>query len=307
MAVEPVKDVGKVSKGERIVQDFVLRNDGDADLDILSVKPACGCTVADFDKKIAPGKTGKVHAEVETVDFSGPIAKTVTVFTNDTKNPRLVLTVKARVEPHIAVVPGYARYIYVQTLEPGTIAQTLWALDYPDFQVQSVTSPYPFIKASFRESKEEEKRPEGIGRQWRIEATIQGDADVGPLRDFLVVKTNHPKQPEVRVPISGFVRPLMAVTPPVADFGAVNTTEGEQSYAMTLVNFGDDTVEVKSVKADVPGIEATVTATEAGRRFNIKLSLGAKLPKGSVNSVLHIETTSKRRPVIDVPLKGSVS
>src|SRR5882757_6798837 len=71
--VEPVKDVGSVPKGQKIIHDFVIKNDGDADLTITNVQPACGCTVAEFDKLIKPGATGKVHAVVDTAAFGGPI------------------------------------------------------------------------------------------------------------------------------------------------------------------------------------------------------------------------------------------
>ena len=36
------------------------------------VRPTCGCTVADFDREIAPGKTGYIKAKLDTRDFSGP-------------------------------------------------------------------------------------------------------------------------------------------------------------------------------------------------------------------------------------------
>ncbi|MFP5289067.1 MAG: DUF1573 domain-containing protein, partial [Thermoanaerobaculia bacterium] len=91
VAVEPIKDVGNVAKGEKIAHDFILRNDGDAPLEITQVHPACGCTVVEFDKTIAPGKTGKVHAVVDTSTFNGAIAKGVTVFTNDTDTPQIEL------------------------------------------------------------------------------------------------------------------------------------------------------------------------------------------------------------------------
>ena len=83
VVVEPIKDTGTVAKGEKIVQDFLIRNDGDAVLEITSVQPACGCTVAEFDKTVAPGQTGKVHTVLDTATFNGPIAKGVSVFTND--------------------------------------------------------------------------------------------------------------------------------------------------------------------------------------------------------------------------------
>src|SRR5690349_8556368 len=69
VVVEPIKDAGTVSKGDKISHDFLIKNEGDADLEILNVQPACGCTVAEFDKTIAPGQTGKVHAVVDTSTF----------------------------------------------------------------------------------------------------------------------------------------------------------------------------------------------------------------------------------------------
>ena len=72
--VEPVKDYGTVAKGEKLDWAFVVKNTGDADLQIISAKPGCGCTVADYDKVIKPGETGRVTAHVDTTAFAGPIA-----------------------------------------------------------------------------------------------------------------------------------------------------------------------------------------------------------------------------------------
>ena len=77
--VEPVKDFGTVPKGQKLDWSFEVRNTGTTDLEILAAKPACGCTVADFDKVIKPGQTGKVTAHVDTTNFAGPIAKPVTL------------------------------------------------------------------------------------------------------------------------------------------------------------------------------------------------------------------------------------
>lgn len=307
VVAEPIHDAGDVSKGETVKADFVVENQGEAELEITGVHPACGCTVASFDAKVAPGGKGKIHAELDTSDFQGPVAKTITVTSNDPTNPRLTLTIKAKIEPHIAVFPGYARYIYVQTLDPGTVAQTLWPLDGQDFRVLSVDSPYPFIHASFREATEAERKPEGKGRQWRVEMAIQPDAAVGPLREFLVIKTDHPKQPEVRVPISGFVRPLLHVTPQVADFGAVEAGAGPREVALTLVNFGEDAITIEGIDAGAPGVEAKAEATEAGRRFKITVSLTPGVAKGPLDTTVRIRTSSKAQPVYVVQLKGTVS
>jgi hypothetical protein len=95
----PTVDVGTVRRGEKVEARFALRNDGAGTLAIREARPACGCTVATFDREIAPGQTGEVRATVDTRRFSGPITKTVSVVTNDPAHPETMLTIKAIVEP----------------------------------------------------------------------------------------------------------------------------------------------------------------------------------------------------------------
>lgn len=306
VAVEPIKDAGNVAKGEKIAHDFILRNDGDAPLEITQVHPACGCTVVEFDKTIAPGKTGKIHAVVDTSTFNGAIAKGVTVFTNDVDTPQIELTVKAKVQPFLAVKPGYARYLTVQG-EPleGDIPQTIWATDGAPFDVVKVDSPYPFLKTSFREAKPEERLPEAEGKQWKIEMLLANDARVGPLAEYVTVHTTHPKQKIVQIPVSGFVRPVMAVTPPVADFGRVELKE-PLNRSLNVRNFASEKINVTAVEGAPKGIEAKLEPLEDGREYQVRLTLSPELPKGPLNSKISIRTDSPKIPVIEVELKGTV-
>lgn len=306
--VEAVKDVGKVAKGEKVKVDFELRNDGPVEVIVSDVHPTCGCTVASFDARIAPGAVGRIHAEIDTVDFAGPIAKTITVLSNDPGQPRLTLTIKARVEPQINASPGFARFVYVQNQAPATVQQWLWAENFADLKILAVKSPYKFVQAKFRPATVEERRPEAPSpNQWIIETTIQPDAEVGALRDFLVVETNHPKQKELRLAITGFVRPLLSVTPFVADFGALELSAASQDLSLVLVNFGEAAIEIQGVTASVPGVEWKVKPIEAGRRWEVKLTLTGKMPKGRIDATIKIETTSTQQPTLQVPLRGTVS
>ena len=256
VAVEPVKDVGTVAKGEKIVNDFVIRNEGDAVLEITNVQPACGCTVAEFDKSIAPGQTGKIHAVVDTTTFNGPISKGVSVFSNDPDTPQLELTVRAKVEPFVSVKPGYARYITVQG-EPleGNIAQTIWVPDGTPMEVTSVDSPWPFLKVAYREATTEERPADVKGKVWRVEMSLSNDAKVGPLSDYVTIHTSHPKQKIVQIPVSGFVRPVVAVTPPVADFGKIELKEPLRK-ALNIRNFATEPIKVTGIEQTVKGIDA---------------------------------------------------
>lgn len=307
VVVEPVKDVGTVPKGEKIINDFVIRNEGDAVLEITNVQPACGCTVAEFDKTIAPGQTGKVHAVVETTNFSGPISKGVSVFTSDPDTPQIDLTIRANVEPYISVKPGYARYITVQGEEKeGNIAQTLWTPDGTDFAITGVDSPWPYLKVTFREAKPEERVPESKGKQWRVEMLLANNAKVGALSDYVTVHTDHPKQKIVQIPVSGFVRPVLAVTPPAADFGRIELKEPVRK-ALNIRNFATEPIKVTGVDPSLPkGIETKVEPLEEGREYQVRIILSPELAKGPFNGKLTIHTDSPKVPTLEVALKGTV-
>ena len=304
---EPLKDVGTVSKGDKIVHDFVIKNEGDADLQITSVQPACGCTVADFDKVIKPGQTGKVHAVVDSATFSGPISKGVSVFTNDPEHPQIELTIHAKVEPYISIKPGYARYITVQG-EPleGNIAQTLWAPDGTAWDITSIDSPYPFLAVTFHEAKPEERLPDAKGKQWKVEMKLSNQAKVGPLSDYVTVHTNHPKQKIVQIPVSGFVRPVVATTPPNADFGKIELKEPLKK-ALNIRNFATEPIKVTSVDPTLPkGIDAKLETLEEGREYQVRIVLNPELAKGPFLGKLVIHTDSPKVPTLEVEVKGIV-
>ena len=204
MAVEPVADMGSVPKGEKVTHDFMIKNEGDADLMITNVQPACGCTVAEFDKVIKAGADrqgarGGRHLLLQRSDRQGGQR-----LHQRPATPKIDLTLRAKVDPYISAKPGYARYIVVQgESQEGTITQSLWAPDGSSWDITSVDSPYPSLKVTYREAKPEERVPDAKGKQWGVEMKLSNDAKVGPLADNVTVHTNHPKQKVVLIPVSG--------------------------------------------------------------------------------------------------------
>jgi hypothetical protein len=229
----------------------------------------------------------------------------VTVFTNDTENPQIELTVRAQVEPVIAIKPGYARYIVVQGEEKdAVIVQTLWASDGAPMEVTKVDSPYPFVKVSFRESKPEEALPEGKGKQWKVEMRLDPSAPVGALADYVRVTTTHPKQKLVEIPLSGFVRPMIAVTPPAANFGKLELKE-PLKRTFVVRAFSVEPIKVTSVEGSLKGVDAQLQSVEEGRQYQVHVTL-KDMPKGPFSGKLIIHTDSPKRPVLEVELKGTV-
>src|SRR5262249_2037118 len=139
--VEPVKEYGEVAKGAMLDWAFVIKNTGTADLQVIAARPGCGCTVADFDKVVKPGQTGKVTAHVDTTNFTGPIAKTVTLETNDPSVPSSPLTIHAIVKPYDEANPaGFVRFMQLQgDVNPQSV--TLYSEEDEPFEVKEVQVP----------------------------------------------------------------------------------------------------------------------------------------------------------------------
>jgi hypothetical protein len=306
VVAEPVFDAGKVNKGAQVAHDFVIRNEGRETLEIIEVHPACGCTVADYDASIAPGESGKIHAVVDTTEFAGGISKGMTVLTNDPDNPRLVLTMKATVEPAIYLRPGFARFIQAQNSDPGRVEQIIFTRDLQDLEISGVESPYPFLKADVRPATDEEKLEDGTGKQWVVTLTLDySQAPVGPLADYVRLATNHPKQNEVQIPVSGFIRPMMVFTPEAADFGQIKV-DGNTGATVLLKSFANDEIDVSVDAASLPpGVDVEVRPVEEGRSYNVVITLGPELPTGSFDEVIRLNTGHPKQPVVELPLRGT--
>ena len=91
-----VVEVGQIPQGTPRIIEFEFKNTSDKSVILTNVKPACGCTTADYSKEpIAPGKSGYVKAKYNATAL-GSFTKTVTVTTNLDETPK-VLTFKGTV------------------------------------------------------------------------------------------------------------------------------------------------------------------------------------------------------------------
>ena len=303
---KPVVDQGTAPVGEAINTDFIIRNEGDAPLQILRVSPACGCTVAQYDKEIPPGGQGSVHTKIDTSNMAGPIAKSVAVFTNDPDTPSLQLTVKAEVRPFLIIQPGYARFTSaVHGDRDHDSNQLIWADDVDNLEVLGVKTPKPWIHAAFHKATAGEKSDKGSGTQWIVDVSIDKDAPVGPVADYVVVKTNHPKQPEAQIAVSGFVRPMIAVTPPDVQFGDVDPSKG-QSWGILVRNFGSTPLEMTNQQSSVPGLDVSVEAIKAGQQFKVVLTPTDAMAKGSFDGKVEIQTNLPQQKTITIDVSGNV-
>jgi hypothetical protein len=312
--VEPVKDYGTIAKGEKLDWSFLVKNTGDADLQVISAKPGCGCTVADFDKVIKPGETGKVTAHVDTTAFAGPIAKTVTLETNDPTTPSSQLTIHAVVKPYVEAFPaGFVRYNLLQG-EADTQTVILYSEEDEPFQVTNVEVPGDWVKATFEPVTAEAEKAANVGRpgqnQYRVKITVGGpDAKIGPLSDKVHIITNSKHQPDYFISLSGVIRPTFRVEPSVLNFGEV-TPSDVAATRMVMLHSNNmrapETFVVSRAESNIPAVVPTVKPGANKGEYEVTLQIAKDAKPGDVDGTVTIFTNDKINPVVTVPMKATI-
>jgi hypothetical protein len=97
--LEPIKDYGKITEGQKLEVSFRFKNTGVYPLVISGVRPGCGCTVADPPKEpIMPGAEGEIKGSFDSNGKSGDMTKSlyVTANTKGTQSHELKFTVNVQ-------------------------------------------------------------------------------------------------------------------------------------------------------------------------------------------------------------------
>lgn len=311
--VEPVKEYGTVPKGEKLDWSFEVKNTGNADLQIIAARPGCGCTVADFDKVIKPGQTGKVTAHVDTTAFAGPISKTVTLETNDPSTPTSQLTIHAVVQPFVEAYPaGYVRF---NLLQGDTDSQTimLYSDETEPFEITKIEVPGDWVKVTYDKVTNPADRVPGTkpeNNQYKLNIVAGGpDAKIGPIADKIHIVTNSKHQPDFWVSISGVVRPTFRVEPTVMNFGEVAPSDAAATRSV-LLHSNDlkapERFSVTKVESSTPSITTSYKEGVQKGDYEVTLQVAKDAKPGDIDGTVKIYTTDTITPIVTLPVKATV-
>lgn len=92
-------DLGTVFYGGQADGTFLITNEGDSVLTIESLKPSCGCTVANFSTgEIFPGEMKEVHFTIDTTGKVGDIKKNIVILSDDVQQPKRIVDIFIHVQ-----------------------------------------------------------------------------------------------------------------------------------------------------------------------------------------------------------------
>jgi hypothetical protein len=204
---EDAWNFGRAKMGADLVHEFSFKNEGDAPLKIINVETSCGCTAALVsDKKVDPGKSGKIKVTFSTQGYAGEVVKYIYVETDDPAQPRVQLKITAAIDvppqPRIdfdrysfdggLLVEGDEIFAPLTVYNKGEL-ELKFEVKLSGAQVLVAGKPavYPIKVAA--------------GQEVTLIIKLDLTGRMGPVREFALFKSNDPLRATISVNLNGYV------------------------------------------------------------------------------------------------------
>ncbi len=206
-------DFGTMQQGSKKTHSFVFKNIGTAPMELEVANTSCRCTIGALsDSTLEPGEETNVTLEWKATGVLDQFSQTATIATNDPDHRNVLLTVRGIVARTILIEPPTLNFGDIPVGEGAK--KTAFVFGYGDvpLEVKKVswgderTAKMVDIQVTPIEI-DPEKFPQHVRAKGaaRIDLTIKGGINLGPLQSRLVVDTNIENVSDVDLSVSGTV------------------------------------------------------------------------------------------------------
>jgi hypothetical protein len=309
-------DFGKMAKRDEASHAWVVKNVGESPLEIWQEgETTCSCTVAkpglDADKKpikmvIPPGGSDNISLSWHTKkDLPEDYSQAAKFGTNDPRMPLFLLQVKGKVYAAVMVYPPeMIQLTSISNEEPHEVTIAVYSKERPDLKLPKLTTTRPeLIVADSRPMKPDEAKGLKADKGHLVTVKIKPGMPLGDFHDEVIIQTDHPKEPEVRVTIGGHVYGPISATPERVRKTDVVSQKGA-TLGVTLVVRSDKGTDFQVVSAPKP-LEVAIARDEKsplkGRyRMTIKIPPGAAT--GTVAGDIVVKTNNSMASELKIPV-----
>jgi thiol-disulfide isomerase/thioredoxin len=290
-------DFGKNWVGGNLEHTFTMRNQGDQELEILSVRPSCGCTVAkDWTRKIPPGGEGKVPVSISTKKVFGKFSKSITVNCNDPVTPTLRLTISGQVKQYVELKPRRVNFSHIK--DPQAERTMTATLTNNTEQNLELTLQPPGTVGPFSADLVE-KEP---GKVFELHVHAKPPYQSKRNNATLKLATNIKEQPTVDVPVSAYVPPRLDLRPEQVVLSTPPSSE--MTRPIRLTNNGAKPVKLVSAEVDDELLKVDVIEKQAGKDYQVNLIVPVGYTPPPQGRIITLRTDDSEKGEFKIPVKG---
>lgn len=295
---QPNHEFGRTPAGRDIRCEFVVENTGKSNLEILEIKPACGCTTSGgYDKVIPPGGRTKILIHVATKSLRGKIDKTVEIVTNAPKPAHAVLLhVRGEVWLAIEATPntvGFGRLSSQEAAKAGLIQKTIIVNHAP---VPAKLKIRETGSAAF-EGTIGELEP---GRKFELAIALKPPLAGGVTAASLQIDTGLDEQPLLEVPVNVYVTADVEVFPSRLAVPFLRKSDLERRF--TVVNNSATPMSLSDLKTSNPALQVRMEEAKPGSTFVVLVKIPRTYKATTTGDTISFKTNLPTSPSVSVPI-----
>lgn len=294
-------DFGEIEKSGTVTHKFQFKNAGDGSLEIMSVKPSCGCTSATPEQKMyAPGEDGQIPVTFDPSRFSGNIVKTIRVTSNDPERPEVKLVIRGKIVEDVVVKPAnlFMNNVRRDSQETREVLVSTDRMDKLEISDLKVEPEYFSVKMEKVDDKNAKLLVTADGAKFP-----EGKRRVSGLLTYTTNSESAQKNMRTSITVN-VLNPIMIRPRSTLYFYGVS--EGQAREQTLQVEATDGTaLELTDVKSDLDFIKVEVLPGQDARR-SLKVTLSDKAPTGKFSGKVTMKTNLKSQSEITIPIRGAV-
>ncbi|CAN5802002.1 hypothetical protein BH23PLA1_BH23PLA1_29640 [soil metagenome] len=327
-----IHNFGVMSQQDEGTHSWKIRNEGEGELKLTFAHKSCGCTSVEFNgepvhapegeeprqvnhvRSLGPGEEATITLAWATEEKMGNFSTEATFVTNDyqTTNSTLVLMARGEVLPGV-MAPEQVTLGTVSNEDTARSTVPVFSPTQPDFQVESATTSRPeMLKAEVRSLTDEEREHLELESGYAIDLILMPGMPLGDFRDELIIKTDHPSRPELRIPIDGKVVGAITAMPERLSWYGINGKQGG-SKVITLSVRGQESTRFEpeltgrlQEALDVRIEPVNASASTPMRQYRLTITVPPGTPSGRFSGQLVLKTDHPQASELKIPVDAVV-
>ncbi len=295
------RDFGTVKRGMNLKHRFKFKNYGKGPVTIQGIHSSCGCLVMEIEKgkEYKPQESGFVTIALDTTHYRGPITKTVTLLTNESKRPSRALKLKVNIEEEVTAEPPIVDFGEVSfgELEEKKVVIRAVKMDKP-LEIKNLSFDNDHLEVtSIKE-----------GAHYALRIKVKPEFGSGFIKDTILVENNSTNLGKLPILVRGHIVGPIAYAPDYLDFGVVDK---DRKAAKSITLKAPVPFAIKSARAelnvngkpiDAEDLVEVEHADKMSEQKSIKVKLKNAGEPGSVHGRLILETSDSTQKELQMEI-----
>ncbi len=315
--VDPLKyEFGVLAQESEGKHDWIFKNTGKGVLELRNLGTDCSCTIAQIGKAesgqgktmlpVVPGASEPIGLTWNTRKFDGAYRKSARIGTNDPRRPEIVLSVEGKVYPAVVVAPdSVVSFQTVSNDEDVLRKVAVYSQDRPDLKITRFETSNPALfEVKPEPMTSEERSGFKVDEGWTVNVTLKATAKLGSFNEELVLWTDHPAKPELKLKLAGKVTGPITFTPEKVVIHDANMIDGGSATLLVWVRGRSATITVEKAP---PGLEVAfepmaMPSGIKGSKYKMTVKVVPGVNAAQINDEIVLKTDHPNASEIRIPV-----